>query len=120
MQRRSNQHALTAIPRRSGRFYVVIALVIVGTFFFARQTHDAIREMQDPLESFEPRQNGGDELDETSCTVSTGETKLHAIDEYVKGFPRLRGKGELGRPVAQPEEGKVHFDWPRTTKMIVL
>ena len=106
-------NAATAMPRRTGKYYVIIGLAVIGTFFFARQTHQAVREIQDPLGT------STEDSDAESCAIPSGGSE-HAIDEFVKGFPKLRGKGDLGQPEARRDEERVIFDWPRTTKMIVL
>lgn len=109
---------LNNLRRRPPRFYVIVTLVLVGVYLFAAQTHTAIQEIK--AERGEPGV-GASSPGVRSSAKSGG--AVHPIDEFVRGFPQLRGKGELGVPDLSRrdgEEGKTVFDWARTKKMFVL
>lgn len=117
MQRRSTG---SNIPRRSIRVYIVVTLLLVGVYVVYRQTTDAISEIH-----LESRSTTAEQHVDSSCGLEKEERGLHQMDEYVKGFPKLRGHGNLGIPsdvVPRGQEGggKTVFDWPRTTKLFVL
>ena len=114
MQARSaSPTLLNTLRRRRPGFYAVVTLILVGTYFFASQTHAALGEI---------RSEQGDEV--VGATAGRSESRgEHAIDEFVKAFPKLRGKGNLGVPDLSRRDGeeeKTPFDWARTTKMFVL
>jgi hypothetical protein len=114
MQARSaSPTLLNTFRRRRPGFYVVVTLILVGTYYFASQTHTAMHEIR--------AEQGQGVVAETAGRREKG--GHHAIDEFVKGFPKLRGDGNLGVPDLSrrdEEEVKTHFDWARTTKMFVL
>lgn len=123
MQRRSS--TTPSIPRRSARIYAVVALTVLGLFVLLRETRD---------EQI-PEHAEGSLMRRDSCGVQKKEEReVHMLDEFVKGFPKLRGHGNLGFPsgftkreeVDEEDESEVEqagqtiFDWPRTNKLFVL
>lgn len=109
--------SLSFYIRRSARYYLLFLLLA------AFISLGYISDQQSRLPSAELQPPNDNDDDHSKVVQSNVE---HAVDAFVRGFPRLRGPEVRGVPVVDgldergEGEERTVFDWPKTTHMFVL